>query len=296
MRLSVWLLLSVLTGCSYQSRVLPSGLPGSEAGPPSDSGFTPSDSGPSDSGLPLLNASVLELDGIEDVVHCGDIDLGLPLTSYTLELWVRMAPGDTSMDPGMLVHKHPDACNDSGACSFRLWTDGTCFLPEPCSGPVPVCGIPLFQLCESCQVVPAGGCSFDGWHHFALVGDALTQSYTLYYDAEPSFPIGYPPPPLSASAWPLTFGREAVCGSDCDAFLGAIDEVRLWGFARSYTEIATDLNRRLRGDEPGLLAYWPFDEGTGDTTTEIVSGWSCTLGDANGVDDADPTWSSATPF
>ena len=50
-----------------------------------------------------------------------------------------------------------------------------------------------------------------------------------------------------------------------DAFFdGKMDEVRIWTRCRSQTEIQADMNQRLVGDEPGLWAYWRFDEGFGD--------------------------------
>jgi len=44
------------------------------------------------------------------------------------------------------------------------------------------------------------------------------------------------------------------------AFDGGLDELRFWDRARTSGEIAADLARTLRGDEEGLLAYYPFDE------------------------------------
>jgi hypothetical protein len=43
-------------------------------------------------------------------------------------------------------------------------------------------------------------------------------------------------------------------------FRGVIDEVRVWGRARTELDIRHDLTTRLAGDEPGLAGYWRFDE------------------------------------
>ena len=48
-----------------------------------------------------------------------------------------------------------------------------------------------------------------------------------------------------------------------DFFKGRISEVRIWEKSRSGEEIVSAMNQRLKGDEPGLLAYWPLNEGTG---------------------------------
>ena len=47
-------------------------------------------------------------------------------------------------------------------------------------------------------------------------------------------------------------------------FVGLIDEVRIWNVARTETQIRSDMNSQLQGDEPGLVAYWKFDETTDD--------------------------------
>ena len=47
-------------------------------------------------------------------------------------------------------------------------------------------------------------------------------------------------------------------------FNGKMDEVRIWKRCRSQSEIQATLHHRLVGDEPGLWAYYRFDEGFGD--------------------------------
>ena len=45
-------------------------------------------------------------------------------------------------------------------------------------------------------------------------------------------------------------------------FHGDIDEIRIWNVARSPEQLRAAMNGRLSGKEPGLVAYWPFDDGT----------------------------------
>ena len=40
--------------------------------------------------------------------------------------------------------------------------------------------------------------------------------------------------------------------------------------ARTQAEIRADMNWRLAGTEPGLVAYWRFDEGTGTTAADTT--------------------------
>jgi hypothetical protein len=47
----------------------------------------------------------------------------------------------------------------------------------------------------------------------------------------------------------------------------------------------------LQGDEPGLVAYWPFDDGSGQFATDATgNGQDARLGSTDGVDDQDPVW------
>ena len=98
------------------------------------------------------------------------------------------------------------------------------------------------------------------WAHFALVKSGtnikvywngsliftgtLTTAFTNYL-SDLQLPAGGPQP-----------------------FLGRIDEFRIWNVLRSATQIKTYMNRTLSGNEPGLMAYWDFNEGTGTTAND----------------------------
>jgi hypothetical protein len=45
-------------------------------------------------------------------------------------------------------------------------------------------------------------------------------------------------------------------------FEGFIDEVRVWNIVRTQADIRTTMNTTLKGDEPGLVGYWNFDDST----------------------------------
>jgi len=51
-----------------------------------------------------------------------------------------------------------------------------------------------------------------------------------------------------------------------------IDEFRIWNYARSQSQIATDRYRHLASNTPGLLNYWTFDDGGGNNLTDIAGG------------------------
>ncbi len=47
-----------------------------------------------------------------------------------------------------------------------------------------------------------------------------------------------------------------------------IDEVRVWNVARSESQIAATMSKRLTGSEAGLVGYWRFDDGSGATAID----------------------------
>ncbi|HHE38908.1 MAG TPA: choice-of-anchor D domain-containing protein, partial [Candidatus Cloacimonetes bacterium] len=55
-------------------------------------------------------------------------------------------------------------------------------------------------------------------------------------------------------------------------FNGIIDEMRVWNVVRSETELRENMHIPLVGTETGLVSYWQFNEGTGTTATDIISG------------------------
>jgi hypothetical protein len=46
-------------------------------------------------------------------------------------------------------------------------------------------------------------------------------------------------------------------------YSGVIDEVRVWNVVRTADQLGADKNRRLAGNEAGLVGYWRFDDGSG---------------------------------
>jgi hypothetical protein len=97
----------------------------------------------------------------------------------------------------------------------------------------------------------------------------------------------------NTAATPLRFGH--AVGGTIRGFYGIIDEVRIWNIARGATEIAATMNVPLAGTEPGLIGYWNFDEGFGDTAGDSSpTGADGRLGKVVGADDSNPQWIMST--
>ena len=96
------------------------------------------------------------------------------------------------------------------------------------------------------------------WYHLAVTFDDDNDVYAIYVDGNQA----------QSATTELSLGYDAswirIGGRDNDAFLrGAMDEIRIWSVARSEEQIRDDMRRALQGDEDGLVAYYPADEGHG---------------------------------
>jgi len=103
-------------------------------------------------------------------------------------------------------------------------------------------------------------CVAQQWYHVALTYDGT--NLCLYQDGELAGSSTYTP----QSGGRLTIGAfQYVNGSS--GFDGQIDEVSVWQRALSQCEIRSLYNKRLSGEEVGLVGYWNFDDGTATDIT-----------------------------
>jgi hypothetical protein len=98
------------------------------------------------------------------------------------------------------------------------------------------------------------------WHHWTCIYTHAERRRQIYYDG--ARVIG------NTAKAPYSGGGLFLIGKAPQGrgWRGDIDEVRVWKRARSAEDIQHDRSHRLVGDEAGLVAYWRFDEGAGDTT------------------------------
>ncbi|HEY9763880.1 MAG TPA: LamG domain-containing protein, partial [Trichocoleus sp.] len=100
------------------------------------------------------------------------------------------------------------------------------------------------------------------WNHLAVVLSDETGrlEYRIYVNG---IPKDAQPETQALLNQPVATAAVIQIGASAHSFFGQIDEVRLWNRARTEREIRQDKNLRLTGQEPGLLAYWRLDEGSG---------------------------------
>jgi hypothetical protein len=188
---------------------------------------------------PSNGGGYLHLDGVDDAVSTpGDF----VTQTLTIEAWVRPETLHPQWTAGIVTY----GGEDSSSFDFGV-------------GPPGDARLRFFINWNQGQQTIAGNqpLTMDVWQHVAVTYDGEVARLYIngQLDAEKVFdteilPSG--PNPL------LAIGDDYPGVSE---FLGAqIDEVRLWSVARSAAELQAAMDAPLGGDEPGLLAYYNFDE------------------------------------
>ncbi len=210
---------------------------------------------------PNLGLAV-EFDGVSDFVVFDSLTV-LPVDSaYTIEGWFRAYPDFTSQtifattDIGENANNHYIwiGINESGQLHYTHRSE---------AGGTMVDEISSLALVNDLE-----------WHHLAAVHDG--SNMTLYLDGDP---VGnnMNSAPLVASM-NLVFGKNSPL-ADSSYFHGRLDDFRYWTVARNQEEIRLNDQRTLNGEEPGIFAYWKFDENLGekvfDLTSHNIDGFIC---------------------
>ena len=134
--------------------------------------------------------------------------------------------------------------------------------------------------------------SLNQWHHVAVTVSGTTATFFLDGQPDGGGDVGT----IQTNHLDVLIGNSHLgCGGTCggvyEYFNGTIDEVRLWDVARTRQQIDTTLGTALAGNEPGLVGYWPFDDGSGTSAADTSgNGHAATL--VNG-----PAWvASSAPI
>ena len=216
--------------------------------------------------LRLADVPVLDFDGVDDKVPInwlsGDI-----INTFTMETWVYprrtidiFSQSNSGIPNGTSYAKNLMICESHGGdlkagAGLSIGTNGIAVIEH---------GSSYYP-----QVL-SHSTSFSGWTHIAIIYNNRIPS--LYINGQ-FIKTG------------LTSGRSTVYPGICPNywgeleglgfgqygyFNGLITEVRIWNVARTQAEIQADMNKRLTGNEIGLVAYYPLDEGTGTIATDNV--------------------------
>ncbi|MBV7529898.1 MBG domain-containing protein [Chitinophaga sp. sic0106] len=136
-----------------------------------------------------------------------------------------------------------------------------------------------------------------GWMHVAVVYDTYLSRMSIYINGN-KMESSY----LPASSQPDIFTGVQIGGlHGTDFFSGEIDEVRLWNKALTESEIRDRMYCGLRGSEPGLLAYFDFNQGIAGGNNDDVNVLENNVGGVTGqlvnfaLTGATSNWVSGSP-
>ncbi|MFN0129716.1 MAG: Ig-like domain-containing protein, partial [Verrucomicrobiales bacterium] len=211
----------------------------------------------------------LEFDGTNDFLHiAASAAPALPnYPSWTIEAWVRPASVSNVQFPTLYSSGFWRASLGFRSTNGRLdsWINDTA------------------------EVNSTASPTLGDWTHVALVHDGANRQFFINGAPAGSFPSARP----TADGQPTHLGAAGGASPEGSSFFsGIMDDVRVWGTARSADEIDANRFAPLTGGEPGLVAYWAFDEGEGAVAGDATGQAAASLG--NNTAAAFPTWLPST--
>jgi concanavalin A-like lectin/glucanase superfamily protein len=150
-------------------------------------------------------------------------------------------------------------------------------------GPYPAIQIYTNGTGDTNLKVPQDTVKETGWFHFAMVWDGPSKTIRGVVNGvtagKKTLTVQ-----LATAMTALSIGYSPTF-SGSSGFTGRIDEFRIWNSARTDAEITATMHQHLTGKETGLVVYFPFDEGTGTTTKDLVKSY-----EAKSVGKTAPKW------
>ena len=87
---------------------------------------------------------------------------------------------------------------------------------------------------------------------FQLYMNGVSSAFDILPASDPIVQEGYGTPQF-------TLGARSISAINKDAFVGVLEEVRIWRMVRTEEQILDNLFTRLKGEKPELIAYYSFD-------------------------------------
>lgn len=208
----------------------------------------------------------IAFDGVDDYART-EVTPEVGLSTFTIEAWVRREADGTTFTTGSgglrlvpIATKglgEGDGSNIDCNYAFGFWGDvlGADFEDMATGANHPVFGK---------TAIPRGE-----WHHVAATYDGTT--WRLYVDGVLDGEATVNAMPRADSIHPFAIGTAITSkGEPRGFFSGAIDELRLWNYARTADEIADSMYRTIAMAD-GLVGRWSFDVGGDDPSVAADS-------------------------
>ena len=232
-----------------ESYTVPIALSEVESFPPSDPFCS------QDSRQPEETTSGLYLDGISNhvvITNSSFTALNLAGGPFTIETWVK--PSEKSDFSTILSNKEAGAGKSGFIFSINAWKQSNARL--------------YFEGTYS-RMASSVSLQWDIWQHVAVTYDGES-SLIFYLDGDqiPHYPTDgyYAPLSIKRSYLDTKIGEVAryydgaITAENNSHFKGVIDELRVWNHVRSPHDIRLSMDCEGVASEPGLLAYYQFNE------------------------------------
>ena len=235
--------------------------------------------------------NALQFDGVNDYVTWGSTTTTLGASNFTLECWVKKSGTNshTSTGSGGLAAAVPliakgrgEADGDNRDCNY--------FFGITTNANGNILGADFEDVASGANHPITGRTRIlnEVWYHAAATYDGTT--WRLYLNGRLETNRTVNALPRYDSIQHASLGSALTsAGAAAGFFRGTLDEVRIWNYARSESEIRSTMYQTVT-NAPGLLGRWGLNEGAGTVASNSVpTGPHGTL--TNG-----PVWTNRTPF
>ncbi|MEQ8238944.1 MAG: LamG domain-containing protein, partial [Cyclobacteriaceae bacterium] len=200
----------------------------------------------------------LKMDGVDDYIsyHFDRFEYS---DAFTLEGWFKSAVSDD-----MTIYQVTNPETDDELFSVGLNTSGNFVVSSAFDG-------------NATSITSSAAYNDEFWYHYAVTYDGASMKLYINSQEVGSTGVGAFDPILTR----YVIGRSGTKDSDAGAnyFNGWVDEMRLWNYARTATQVSATQNQVIPGDEQGIVdpegdlgvsAYWNLGEGQGIIITDAT--------------------------
>jgi hypothetical protein len=198
--------------------------------PLSDSSAPDAFAGPHGGAVSLDDTGYIEIDSV-----CPSLG-----SSFTIEGWFKPASTQLDVDAVAAIGINSNPATANYLQVMWDWRDGS------------------FQYLDdvfTSRMQNPAAVAADQWHYFSVTYDA--GHGVLYSDGVVFSDVQTPQTIISPCH--VSLGQEFDMVGASDNMIGLIDEVSVWSIAKTQSEVIAAMNANPVGNEPNLIAYYPFD-------------------------------------
>jgi probable HAF family extracellular repeat protein len=210
-----------------------------------------------DYGIPasVREAGALRFDGVDDYVTVPNFGAVAPTTEVTVEFWQRV----NAVRASSAFSLGPETPNNRFNAHVP-WSDGVVYWD-----------FGAWLGFGRLSYTPPANSTVGQWQHWAFVASQSGNYMRIFRNGVQVAQKAGMTPRTQAGAenWDLKIGSAEPVGNYAAS---DIDEFRVWNVARSAAEILNGYTNSLVGSQPGLVAYYRFDEGSGTVVADGAQG------------------------